>query len=82
MMAKEWIHCRVVPNEIPVLFARGVEPCMKIPFREGRSCDSDIIGKMRVEGENQLAGIDAALSGGNVEMRHHRKRVHSGVRAT
>ncbi len=79
-VAQQRIHRRVVPDEIAVLFADGIETRMET-FR-GARCGNhpDVLREPCIEGERQFARGHPAFGARHFEMRHHAERMHTGVR--
>ena len=79
--AEQGVQGRVIPDEVAVLFARGIEARMKAgPRARGRE-HADVRRQIRVQGEGKFLHRHAEFSAGKLHMRHHAERMNAGVGA-
>ena len=82
LRAQEGVHRGVIPDEIAILLARGIEPGMERGAGAGDGQNSDILREPGVDREQQLGGFEerSGFRPGDLKVRHHAQRVDSGVR--
>src|SRR5882724_8676950 len=76
------IHRRMIPDEIAVLFARGVETRVEIFVRPRGGEHTDVLRQPCIESKGQFSGGHPEVASWQLDVDHHGQRVNAGVSAT
>ena len=79
LVAQQRVHRGVVPEEVAVLLAFGVEARVKVGPTAAGFKDANVPGKVGVQGERQLAQKHPKTGARHFKMRDHAQGVDAGV---